>query len=287
MTVDKVSASVPASASKAALLAERLSRRAGAASATIRPRDPDETPPLSSAQERLWFLDQYAPGNAAYVIPLALRLRRSVDEKALAGALTALAARHEVLRTRFPVAADGRPALVIESSATPVVESAEAATETDVRILARDFLSRPFDLAAGPPLRALLVRHPTDDHVVVLALHHIAGDGWSAPILMTELAALCEGRELPPAPLVQYGDYARWQRTKDHSSDLAYWRTQLADSEPLDLPTDRLRPAVQAYDAATVDLRVDSDTAARVRRLASETGATPYMIVLAVYGGLG
>ena len=284
MTVDKVSASEPASASKAALLAERLSRRAGTAPATIRPRGPGEAPPLSSAQERLWFLDQYAPGNAAYVIPLALRLRRSVDEAVLADALTALTARHEVLRTRFPATADGKPALVIEPSATPAVESATAATETDVRTLAREFLSRPFDLAAGPPLRALLIRHPTDDPVVVLALHHIAGDGWSAPILMAELAALCDGRELPPASLVQYGDYARWQRTKDHSSDLAYWRTQLADAEPLDLPTDRVRPAVQAYDAATVGLRVDPDTAARVRALASETGATPYMIVLAVYG---
>lgn len=284
MTAHQVSVSKPASASKAALLAERLSRRAGTASATIRPRDPGETPPLSSAQERLWFLDQYAPGNAAYVIPLALRVRRSLDETALADALTALAARHEVLRTRFPVAVDGKPALVIEASVTPGVETATAESETAARTRAREFLSRPFDLAAGPPLRALLVRLPADDHVLVLALHHIAGDGWSAPILMTELAALCDGRELPPAPLVQYGDYARWQRAKDHSSDLAYWRTQLADIEPLDLPTDRPRPAVQAYDAATVDLRVDADTAARIRILASETGATPYMIVLAVYG---
>ena len=123
---------------------------------TTIPAAPDGEPVMSFAQERLWFMDAYAPGTTAYTIPEAWRLRGAVDPVALAAALDRVAARHEPLRTRFPATVDGRPAVLVDDAATIPLTTAEAASGDAARTLVDAFLAEPFDLAAGPTARALL-----------------------------------------------------------------------------------------------------------------------------------
>ncbi|GAA4579445.1 hypothetical protein GCM10023194_05120 [Planotetraspora phitsanulokensis] len=276
--------------SRRALAARRLRRRA--ATLTVPPRPPEEEPPLSFAQERLWFMEQYTPGSRAYVIPVARRFRRELDAERLADALRQVVERHETLRTRFPATADGAPALEVvprgsaDLTADLAVELAvaEAADEEAARALVDELQSRPFDLAAGPPIRALLVRLAPDDHVLGLAVHHIAADGWSVNILLGELMALYEGRPVPDLK-VQYGDYALWQRGLP-ATGLDHWRERLAGVEALALPTDRPRPPEVTYGGASHPVRIDADLARRLRSLGEDHGASLYMVLLAGFSAL-
>jgi amino acid adenylation domain-containing protein len=293
-----VSSPADLSAVKRALLEQRLRRPA--AGPVVRPRPPDvEHPPLTFAQERLWFMEQFAPGSAAYTIPLLVRLRGKLDRDALTGALSALLARHEALRSRFPAGADGQPAVHIDPPG-PVelpmstVDDAEAA-----RRLLTEALARPFDLATGPLVRPLLVRLGHDDraandraasdHVLLLAMHHIVTDGWSLDVVLNDLIADYEaarlGRPVPRAePPTRYGDYAYWQRRErpadGSEADLGYWRAQLAGLEPLALPTDRPRPARQSFAGASLRFELDGRLRDDLTRLAQAHGATLYMALL-------
>ncbi|MET9340066.1 amino acid adenylation domain-containing protein [Nonomuraea sp. NPDC003804] len=220
--------------------------------------------PLSFAQERLWFLWKLAPASPAYNMPVSVRLRGPLDVEALAGALSGVVARHEVLRTRY-VEVDGVPAQVVDPPApVELGEGLEGAWE------------EPFDLESGPVLRARLHRVAADDHVLLLVFHHIACDGWSLPVLWSELAALYQGRTLP-ALEIQYADHAFHQRRHDSADGLAYWTDRLAGLETLELPTDRPRPHSPTLRGDHVPLRLPADG---VRRLAREHGATVYMVLL-------
>ncbi|MEV4050237.1 amino acid adenylation domain-containing protein [Amycolatopsis sp. NPDC049688] len=242
--------------------------------------------PLSSGQQRLWFLDQLGPGGAEYNTSAGFRLRGPLSAGALASALTALAERHEPLRTTFP-AVRGRGVQVV---GPPV------AVRPDVRVpedLDRELLAevqRPFDLARGPVFRATLWKLGEDHHLLVLVLHHIVTDGWSMGVLADELGRLYSAAAggtaaaLPPLPL-RYADFAAWQREQLAGSGLddriAYWERQLAGVPALELPTDRPRPAVRGTAGATHRSTVPADVTARLADLGREHGATLFMTLIA------
>ncbi|MEV0132076.1 amino acid adenylation domain-containing protein [Dactylosporangium sp. NPDC050688] len=291
------------SATKRALLSARLRRRPAAAEATIPVRPAGTTPPLSFAQERLWFMEQFAPGTAAYHIPVARRLRGALDEAALARSLDDVVARHESLRTRYPVTDDGRPVLEIAAPGSPDAQVTLTVVDaTDEQAAARivdEAVGRLFDLVHGPLLRALLVRitgtagRPvTDDHVLLLVTHHSISDGWSSEVLVGEVLAGYDAyaagvpSPVPPLP-VQYGDFAAWQRERLTGAALArevdYWRTELAGVEPLALPTDRPRPKQQTFDGAGYGFDIDRELLGGLTALGRTHGATVYMVLMAAF----
>ncbi|GLH96807.1 non-ribosomal peptide synthetase/MFS transporter [Phytohabitans aurantiacus] len=286
------------SAAKRSLLTARL-KRTTAPVETIAPRPPGTAVPLSLAQERLWFMEQYAPGTAAYTVPVVLRLGGALDTTALAAALDTVAARHESLRMRFDATLDGQPVLHIDDTmpiGLDVIEAegtSTAAREEWVREAVRARLATPFDLTRGPLLRAALYAIGPDDHVLALTAHHIVCDGWSVDLLVGELLTLLAGDSLPPLGR-QYGDFAVWQRDRQRQRladgsrdrDVAYWRERLGGVPPLDLPTDRPRPAELTFRGAPAGVRLDGETAQALKRLALAHGATLYMVVLAAYAAV-
>ncbi|WP_416987017.1 amino acid adenylation domain-containing protein, partial [Streptomyces sp. T028] len=282
-------------ASTPAALAARIGDT-GPAWPGLLPRERPERVPLSFAQRRLWFLTQLEGPSPAYHIRAALSLTGRVDEGALGAALSDVVARHEVLRTVFAVV-DGEPfqQVVATAEVGEVLRVAQAAEEQVAALVAAE-TERAFDLAAEVPLRALLIETGPDTHVLVLVMHHVAGDGWSMGPLARDLsrayAARCEGREPGWEPLpVQYADYALWQREllgeeEDPGSVLAaqvgYWREALAGApEELVLPADRVRPAVASHRGHTVALDVPADVHAGLAVLAREQGVTLFMVVQA------
>ena len=272
-----------------ALLARRLRQRA----ASI-PRQPADSPGvLSFAQERLWFMEQLAPGEAAFTVPLALRLRGPLDAPSLALAWQRLVARHEPLRSCFPAGDDDRPQVRILDPETTTLTTCDANSPEEARQLVEEVLTEPFDLSAGPVARAKLIRLTgnDDDHVLTVAVHHIASDGWSTDLLVDDLFAYYgaqrHGTPEPTAPEISYGDYAAWQREQDDADrELTYWTDQLAGLPILDLATDRPRPAEQTYQGSTHPFRIGPDLADALAALARREGATPYMVLLAAFEAL-
>ncbi len=277
---------------------EEMRRADGPASAPVVPVDRSQPLPLSFAQERLWVLDRLEPGRAVYNVPLAVRLHGALDAAALRRALGEVVRRHEALRTVF-ADADGVPVQVIQPFAgfdLPVEDLSGVdadARRAQVERRVAEFAARPFDLAAGPLFRAVLLRGAEDDHVLVLCMHHVVSDGWSMGILFRELVALYasdrDGVESPLPPLpVQYADYAVWQRAQLQGEalgrELAWWKARLAGAPALlELPTDRPRPAVQSYAGAQVPAAFSPALLARLHALAQREGATLYMVLLAAF----
>ena len=225
--------------------------------------------------------------------PLALRLRGTLEPAALEAALSALVARHESLRTTFD-SVDGQGVQLVHPPSRVRLAQYDLSAlpghlrEPELRRLLAADRARPFDLRRGPLLRAGLVRLADSDHVLTLHLHHIITDGWSTSVLLTDLAHLYRAElgsaepALPPLA-VQYADYAHWQRSTDAAGrdELTYWKDQLAGSEPIQLPTDRPRPAVRTSDGAAVRLRVPAETARRLARVGREQGATLFTTLVA------
>ncbi len=258
-------------------------------------------PPLSFAQQRLWFIAQLEPDSPLYNMPGALRIEGPLDGAVLAHSLGEIVRRHEALRTVF-AATEGAPVQVIlpaEPFPLPVVDLAglpERAREALAATLIREEAARPFDLAHGPLLRGLLLRLAARDHTVLLTLHHIAGDGWSLGLLVREVAALypafAAGRPSPlPELPVQYADYSLWQRSwlqgEVLEREIDWWRHQLAGLPPLlELPTDRSRPAVQSHKGATRPVRLPAEWARQAEEIARQEGATLFMVLLAGFQAL-
>jgi amino acid adenylation domain-containing protein len=265
---------------------------------TAIPRSRDgRAAPLSHAQERLWFLEQLAPGNAAYHIHAGIALRGQLDVPALRRALAEIVERHEALRTTFRLE-NGEPVQAadpVTSPASLAVVDVPGAPATDrqaeVRRLALAEARRPFDLRHGPLLRSMLVRLDPGEHVLLLTAHHIAADGWSMALFLRELsilyAAFRAGRPSPLGELpVQYSDFARWQRQRnddaEFSRQLAYWRQELSGApKSLPLPADRTPPEHRDSSAATVPLALSPELTGRLRELARAEGATLFMTLLA------
>ncbi len=263
------------------------------------PRDGDL--PLSFAQRRLWFLDQLEPGGAVYNVPLAARLGGPLSVPALAGALRAIVRRHEVLRTRFP-SRDGRPLQQVEAvplNLLPVVDLSGLAperAEQEARNRTDRLAARPFDLAAGPPLRACLVRVGGARHVFSTVMHHIVTDEWSMRLFAREIAALYrEGTDGAPAGLpdlrVQYPDFAAWQERRFASdrieAQMEFWRFALGDRPPvLELPTDRPRPERRSGRGGCHVLRLSGELSGALRRLSTVRATTLFMTALTAFQAL-
>lgn len=246
------------------------------------------THPLTIDQRRLWFLQQLDPDDTGYHLYLAHRWLGPLDLPRLRTALDGLAARHDILRTRFTVV-DGQPRQVVHPPApVPLTlrELPAGAGERELTEAVAPYVNAPFDLAAEAPLRAVLVRAGERDHALCLVLHHIAADGWSAGLLHQELLARYRGLEPPELPL-QYGDYARAEeaRLDADAAEQAYahWQARLAGTALLRLPTDRPRPEHPAHPAGFTDLVLGPELTEAVDRLAREERCTPFMVLLAAY----
>jgi amino acid adenylation domain-containing protein len=266
-------------------------------------RDAGRGIPLSFAQERLWLFERMDPGGTVFNMPLAARFRGALDVPALERSLSEVVRRHEVLRTTFPEMA-GRPVQRIAPyGATwglPLVDLTglgEEAREA-ARRLAQEQGLRPFDLQREPPLRILLLRTvsepDTDEHELLVTLHHIAADGWSLEVLVRELGVLYRAfARREPSPLsdlpVQYADWAVWQRRWLEGEALeslrSAWR-RLLEGVPtvLELPTDRPHSAVQGRHRGTVrSITLDGDLTHALEALGRPAGCTLYMTLLAAF----
>ncbi|MGH9362996.1 MAG: amino acid adenylation domain-containing protein, partial [Thermoanaerobaculia bacterium] len=257
--------------------------------------------PLSFMQERLWFLDRYEPGSAAFNMPLAVRVRGPLEPQRLRSALEALVARHESLRVRFP-SMEGAPAVVIApppAMALPVTELSALAPAEGEKAAAQEAereAAAPFDLATGPLVRARLLRLSSQDHVLLLTVHHAVADGWSLGILAGELGPLYEalgrGQEptLPELSL-QYADYAAWERQRLQGArmerQLDYWRERLAGAPAqTELPADRPRPRVQTYHGQRLSRTLEAELVGGLHALSRSQGVTPFMALLAAFAVL-
>ncbi|MFJ2938552.1 condensation domain-containing protein, partial [Streptomyces sp. NPDC087219] len=250
----------------------------------------DDDLPLSAAQRRLWFLDQMEGPSATYNIPLAVHLTGAVDQEVLRQALGDVIARHEVLRTSYPVH-EGEPRQHI-ADPEQVTVPLTVATVTDDELPARlaEETAHLFDLAAELPLHAVLLDLEPHRSVLVLVVHHIASDGWSNTPLMRDLGAAYTARaqgtapEWEPLP-AQYADYSLWQRDllADHEEgQLAHWREALAQlPTEVTLPTSRPRPVVASYRGATHTVHCPAETHQALSTLAREHGVTLFMVAQA------
>ncbi|HEV2727132.1 MAG TPA: condensation domain-containing protein, partial [Solirubrobacterales bacterium] len=254
--------------------------------------------PLSFAQQRLWFLDQLEPGSPFYNVPSAVRLSGHLDATALSRALSEVVRRHEVLRTTFP-SVGGTPVQLVHPPRPLVIEAEDLShlpaegRQAEAARLVSEEASLPFDLSAGPLLRARLLRLAADEHVLLLTMHHVVSDGWSMGLFVDEVSALYSAFALgQPSPLadlpVQYADYAVWQRGwlrgEVLERELGYWRSQLGGELPvLELPTDRPRPPAQTYHGARRFLRVGEGATEALRRLGEREGCTLFMTLLAAF----
>ncbi|MEV0251252.1 amino acid adenylation domain-containing protein [Nocardia sp. NPDC050712] len=253
--------------------------------------------PLSSAQQRMWFLNRFDARSAAYNIPLVIRLTGALDVAALRRAFSDVLERHEILRTVYPQTADGPVQVILPpgDAGLPRLD-VRASTAADLESAVAELVSTGFEVTTAVPLRAVLFQTPDADGEFVLAVvvHHISADGFSGGPLTRDLAAAYTARaggavpQWNPLP-VQYADYTLWQREALGSEDqpgsaaaeqLDYWRTALAGlPDQLELPRDRPRPAVQSYAGDQVELRVDAATHAALADLARAEGATLFMVV--------
>ncbi|MES2740501.1 MAG: amino acid adenylation domain-containing protein [Pseudomonadota bacterium] len=251
------------------------------------------TPPLSFAQQRLWFLEQLAPGGGALNLPFALRLTGKLDAEALRRAFESLVARHEVLRTAFE-SVDGVPQARIAAAARfeLPLRDCRAISRADVEQSIRSALERGFDLTRAPLLRAELLRVDDTEWYLSIALHHIAADGWSLALLVNDLAeayrALCAGAapRFTPQPL-QYADYAQWQRSHLAGAlgqrQLQYWRARLANPPaPLALPgSGAAGAAAGGAQAGRHRAALPAALSLSVRQCAERHQASPFMVLYA------
>ena len=270
-----------------ARIAASLARGDGDTAQTVALLDRAQPQRPSSAQERLWFLDQMVADRATYNVPHALLLRGEFDVEAWQEAVDRIVSAHDILRANI-VAEDGRPALVVHPArrikvAAEAVETADVGDRLDT--LARD----PFDLATDPLLRVHVLVIGRDEHVLLLNQHHVITDGWSLGVLMRLLATaytdVLAGRVAPPHPAVQYADLAAWQhaRLDGPRGDqlLDFWRRELEGSPRLELSPDRHRPAIMSYQGATHRFQIDAMRTMDLHALSRHCGATLFATLLA------
>ncbi len=255
------------------------------------PRAAGDPLPLSFSQESLWLIDRLAPGLAVYNIPLVLRFTGELDRARLEAALNAVVERHEALRTTFREIG-GRPRQIVSPFAPRPVPVADLRSIPDESLRRSEAGRRlreeavlPFDLAAGPLLRSLLVTVDEREHVLLLTLHHIVSDGWSVDVLARDLGAFYTVSTLP-ALCIQYADYAVWQRAwlsgEILESQAAWWREELAGAPTvLEVPADRPRPAAQSFRGGLQEDVLPAGLVEAMRGLARREGATLFMALLA------
>jgi amino acid adenylation domain-containing protein len=251
--------------------------------------------PLSFAQQRLWFIDQLEPGSTVYNIPLAKRLVGRLNVAVLERALSEVLRRHESLRTSFQIVGGEATQVIAEAAPLRLVVtdlSGLANAESEAQRLMDEEAQHSFDLARGPLFRARLLKLAEEQHVLLLTLHHIVSDGWSMDLLFKELSVLhnayARGEETPLGESeVQYADYSVWQRQwlkgEVLEKQLAYWKQQLGETEVLELPTDRPRPAVQSYKGAAESFLLPEQLSRQLKELSRREGMTLFMTLLAAF----
>jgi amino acid adenylation domain-containing protein len=254
--------------------------------------------PASHGQQRMWFLHHYASESPVYCVPSAFHLVGPLNVARLEAAFRAVIQRHDMLRTTFAMENGELFQRVAASSAFQLQPINLEGIPADMRKTAAERClaeesCRPFDLAAGPPFRAVLVRLQPTEHVLLLVLHHIISDGWSRSNFYRELSAAYEalvtGRPAPVRELpVQFADYSAWQKDWLEGGALqaqtAYWKTKLAgEPGPLDLPSDRARPPTESFRGGRCSMRLDPQLTAALKTRAQEEGATLFMILLAAF----
>jgi amino acid adenylation domain-containing protein len=245
--------------------------------------------PLSFGQQRLWYLEQLDPGTPVHTIAWAYRVEGHLELDTLKTALEQVVQRHEALRTTFdPAGTVTRVAASIELPFKVLDLRPLAPEQRNVDKILEEEGALPFDLVAGPLMRAVVLRLAEREVVLGLYTHHIVTDGWSLGVMMRELVALLQGSPLAPVPL-HYGDFAVWQRSwltgEVLEKQLSYWRSELAgELAPLDLPTDKSRPSVWSSPGATVAAQVPRDLTDALAALGKAEGASLFMVLLAAYG---
>ncbi|MET8025693.1 non-ribosomal peptide synthetase [Streptomyces avermitilis] len=250
-----------------------------------RPTDETRTP-LSFAQEQLWFLDQLSPGEITYNVPVAYRLRGTLDVEALRRALTSLVTRNTALRTTFR-SAEGTPYGVVAPAGEADLEIVDLG-DADLDELLRARSEAPFDLAAGPLYRFSLLRVSAEDHVLVLVFHHINTDGWSSALINREISgaynAFVQGtRPALPELEATYEDHVRAQR-EQHGGDsweqqLKFWKGKLAGLPVVEMPADRARPATPTQNGETLTFDFPAELLYGARALAQQEGASLFMVL--------
>ncbi|MBD1825980.1 non-ribosomal peptide synthetase [Microcoleus vaginatus GB1-A2] len=292
------------SAKKRALL-EVMLREKGVESSTARripKRKEGDSIPLSFAQQRLWFFDQFEAGKSFYNLPGAIRLKGKLNVAVLEQTFNEILNRHEALRSTF-TEVQGQPIQVIAPPGTrlrlPVIDLRElpqSDRDAAVKQLSAKEAQQPFDLERGPLLRTSLLQLSEEEYVLLLTMHHIVSDGWSIGVLARELAAIYEALsagnqpQLPELP-VQYADFAIWQRNwlcgEVLQTQLAYWKQQLEGAPPLlELPADRPRPPILSSEGATQSLLLSQELTAALKNLSQREDVTLFMTLLAAFKAL-
>ena len=286
------------SGTKQALLEKRLrwDEKSHTTTQTIPKRPAEALVPLSFAQQRLWFLDQLDGHSGAYNISLAVRLLGRLNREHLQRSLDILVQRHESLRTVF-VEEQESPIQQInpaEQVALPYIDlqffAQEQRTLQLQTILTQESL-RPFQLEKGPLLRTALIQLAGEEHILLVCMHHIITDGWSQSIFFRELSSIYSAllAEKPLSLLdlpIQYADFALWQRSfqsKTLEDEEAYWRQQLAGVQPLELPTDYIRPARRNFKGARQTLLLSKDLSTHLKLLSQQSETTLFMVLLAAF----
>lgn len=254
---------------------------------------------MSFGQERLWILDRLEPGNPAYNVAAYHRLYGPVDPGALQRSLSRVARRHSGMRTSFSAGHDGRPHQEIAADVPAMIRTidlsplSDADRANEMMRLGVELADEPFDLSAVPLFRTSLLHLADDDHLLLFAMHHIISDAWSMEIVFRDWAreyeAILSGRvfdEVGPTA-IEYIDFATWQRQRlqagEFGHELEYWRKQLADVKPLQLPLDHVRPPRQTFSGDTVERTLSPVLRGDLLALAHNERATLYMVLLSVF----
>ncbi|HEY9810223.1 MAG TPA: amino acid adenylation domain-containing protein [Halomicronema sp.] len=254
--------------------------------------------PASFAQQRLWFIDKFEPGNPFYNLPAALLLKGRLNVPVLEQSFKEIIRRHEILRTTFAMA-EGQPVQVVRQNFNfrlqilDLQQLPENQREAEVKKLATQEAKKPFDLTKGELLRATVLHLNSQEYVLLLTLHHIIFDGWSIGVFLKELAALYEafssGKKSPlPQLAIQYADFAIWQREwlsgERLETQLNYWKKQLSGAPPLlELPADRHRPPVQTYRGAKQSFLMPKTLTKALKNISRQENVTLFMTLLAAF----
>ncbi|ANY69398.1 non-ribosomal peptide synthetase [Paenibacillus sp. BIHB 4019] len=261
-----------------------------------------EVYPASSAQRRLYVLQQLEGAEQSYNMPTVLKLKGLLDKEQLETAIRSLVQRHEALRTSFEITDSGKPVQRIHEEvdfsivfheadeaaaiATSAVDAASKAADADIQQIIKAFI-RPFSLNTAPLVRAMLVKLSEEEHLLLFDMHHIISDGMSVGLLLEDLTQLYAGKQLEPLR-IQYKDYAVWQQsflqTEAYGKQESYWLEQFAEEPPvLEWPTDCSRPSIQSFEGEQVAFHLNPELTEALHRLGQAAGTTLHMTLLAAY----
>ncbi|MFS8184445.1 amino acid adenylation domain-containing protein [Pseudovibrio denitrificans] len=288
-----VAATIVFTAPTLATLARAIDWTSSSADTQITPADRTKELPLSSSQQRLWYLAEMEGQSEAYHMPLLLELKGKLEVSALSQAIETIVARHETLRTRFKQK-DGTAYLDIRpANAWRMDVPTQLTEDDDLKEHVARLVAEPFDLEAGPLFRAALLHRDEAHHVLVIVMHHSISDAWSMGVFSKELSELYSAltqQQKPNLPdlQIQYADFAVWQREElskgTWNEQKHYWGSKLEDSPLLlELPTDHARPKRQSFKGAAVPLELDASLSQKIKEYSAGSGGTVFSTLLGAW----